>query len=77
MKYLITRTDQYRCDTEEEANEFLDTLRQDKTYDIISTTVTQKAKKQKGEIIDSWVRLVVKKKYNDEAEPETDINFAN
>lgn len=70
MKYLLTRTDVFRCDTEQEAEQFLTQLKNSGEYDVNSSTITKRELKQKGEVVDEWVRLTVKKIYNSEKEPE-------
>ena len=76
MKYLITRTDIYRCDTEEEAKSFLQELK-DGGLCVISSTIQMKEKKQKGEVVDEWTRLTVKTVYNDEKEPDFPFEVEN
>lgn len=71
MKYLVTQTDVYRCDSEKEAEVFLSNLKSDHTFEVVSSKMEKKELKQKGEIIDEWIRLTVKKKVNDEKEPYT------
>lgn len=69
MKYLITQTDVYRCDSEKEAEDFLKVLKNDYSFEVVSSKMEKREMKQKGEIIDEWIRLTVKKKFNDEKEP--------
>ena len=76
MKYLITRTDIYRCDTEEEAKAFVQELK-DEGNCVVSSTIQMKDRKQKGEVIDEWIRLTVKTVYNDEKEPDTPFETYN
>ena len=71
MKYLITQTDVYRCDSEKEAEDFLKVLKNDYSFEVVSSKMEKREMKQKGEIIDEWIRLTVKKKFNDEKEPYT------
>lgn len=68
MKFLITTTEVYRCDDENEAQLFVDQLKR-KGNDIVSSTIQKKERKVKGEIVDEWVRLTIKTNYNDEKEP--------
>lgn len=71
MKYLITQTDVYRCDNEREAEEFLKLLKSDYSFEVVSSKMEKRELKSKGEVIDEWIRLTVKKKVNDEKEPYT------
>lgn len=74
MKYLITQTDVYRCDNEREAEEFLKLLKSDYSFEVVSSKMEKRELKSKGEVIDEWIRLTVKKKVNDEKEPYTPCN---
>lgn len=71
MKYLITRVDTFRCDDENEAQAFLENLKENADGVIVSSSISKKERKAKGEIIDEWIRLTVKTVYNDEKEPIT------
>lgn len=71
MKYLVNQTDVFRCDNEREAEDFVKTLKSDYSFEITSYSMEKKEQKVKGEVVDDWVRLTVKKKYNDEKEPFT------
>ncbi len=70
MKYLINTTDVFRCDNESEAEAFLNTMKKDSSFEIVSSTISKKETKSKGEVVDSWVRLTIKKVFNNEKEPE-------
>ena len=69
MKYLINKTEIYRCDTEDEANAFVQDLK-DAGNCVVSSTIQMKERKQKGEVVDEWIRLTIKTVYNDEKEPD-------
>lgn len=75
MKFLITTTEVYRCDDENEAQAFIEQLKR-RGNDIVSSTIQKKERKVKGEIVDEWVRLTIKTNYNDEKEPESSY-YAN
>ena len=68
MKYLVNKTEIYRCDSEKEAKDFVQNLK-DGGHCVVSSTIQVKERKQKGEIVDEWIRLTVKTVYNDEKEP--------
>ena len=59
MKFLITTTEVYRCDDENEAQAFVEQLKR-RGNDIVSSTIQKKERKVKGEIVDEWVRLTIK-----------------
>lgn len=69
MKYLVNKTEIYRCDTEEEAKAFIEELKEQGLY-VVTSTIQMKERKQKGEVVDEWIRLTVKTVYNDEKEPD-------
>ena len=68
MKYLINKTEIYRCDSEAEAKAFVEELKEEGLC-VVSSTIQMKERKQKGEVVDEWIRLTVKTVYNDEKDP--------
>lgn len=68
-KYLINRIDTFRVDTEKEAKDFVEQLKRG-DGEVIKHSIEYKEQKSKGEVIQSWYRLVVKRQYNDEKEPD-------
>lgn len=77
MKFLIQTTEIFRCDSEQEAETFLKDMKKDKNYEITSSTVAKKEVKQKGEVVDSYIKLTVKKVYNEEKDPLVPYNHEN
>ena len=77
MKFLIQTTEIFRCDSEQEAETFLKDMKKDKNYEINSSTVAKKEVKQKGEVVDSYIKLTVKKVYNEEKDPLVPYNHEN
>ena len=69
MKYLINTTETYRLNSEEEVKAFLEELKKDKTFTIKKYSSVKKELKQKGEVIDEWIRFTVTKEFNSEKEP--------
>lgn len=67
-RYLINRVDTYRVDSEADAKRFVEELKQS-DGEVLKHSIEYKEQKSKGEVIQSWYRLVVKKQYNDEKEP--------
>ena len=65
--YLIKVTEQYRCDTEQEAKTLIDEAKQNHQYTVI------KSLKQKGEIVDEWRRVIITKENTSEKEPDSTI----
>ena len=71
--YLIKVTEQYRCDTEEEAVALIESAKQDKQYTVVKTSSEIKTLKSKGEVIDSWRRVIITKEFTEEKEPDVQL----
>ena len=74
MKYLIDTTEIYRVDSEAEADQLLETAKASGLLNKYSCVY--KERKQKGEIIDSWYRVTLNKKFTDEKDPTTQITIS-
>ena len=70
MKYLINTTEVYRVDTMGDVEALRTAAEADPNYEVGSLTYKTKVKKLKGEIIDEWYQVSIKKIFNDEKEPE-------
>lgn len=68
-KYLIKVTEEYRADTEAEADEILKAAREDEMYEIKKSTKTKKETKAKGEVVDEWFNVSITKIFDSEKEP--------
>ena len=53
-RYLIKVTEQYRCDSEEEARKLIEEAKKNNQYTVTKSSSEIKTLKQKGEIIDEW-----------------------
>ena len=71
--FLIKVTEQYRCESEEEAQELIEKAKKSKKYTVIKSSSEIKTVKSKGEIIDSWRRVIINKEFNEEKEPDSYI----
>lgn len=69
MKYLIKTTEQYRCDTEQEALELISAAKQATEYEVTKYNNEIKTLKAKGEIVDEWRRVTITKVFSEEKEP--------
>lgn len=69
MKYLISTTETYRINSEEEVKAFLEELKKDDNFEIKKYSSIKKELKQKGEVVDDWIRFTVTKEFNSEKEP--------
>ncbi len=74
MKYLITTTEVYRFSSENEASNFIENAKKEAGYVLKKNTVEYKEKRQKGEVVDYWWKVTLVKSFNDEKEPETDVD---
>lgn len=75
MKYLTTTTDVYRVDTVEEVERLHEELRNSKEFSLLAFSYRTKTVKAKGEIIDEYQLVTVKKGFNDEKDPDAVINI--
>lgn len=67
-KYLINKVETFRVDSEEEAKTFVEQLKRG-SGEVLKHSIEYKEQKAKGEVVQNWYRLVVKRQYNDEKEP--------
>ncbi len=69
--YLIKVTEQYRCDTEEEAKNLINEAKKNSEYTVTKSSDEIKTLKQKGEVVEEWRRVVITKEFNDEKVPDS------
>lgn len=74
-KYLISTTEVYRVDSEAEAKELIEQAKVAPEYGLAKYTSEYKERKQKGDVVDEYYKVTLVKKFNDEKEPEADINI--
>ena len=74
-KYLISTTEVYRVDSEAEAKELIEQAKVAPEYGLAKYTSEYKERKQKGEVVDEYYKVTLVKKFNNEKEPEADINI--
>lgn len=73
MKYLITCVETYRIDNENEATELINKAKAASDFTLIKYNCEYKEKKKGGEVIDEYYKVILTKGFNDEKEPERDI----
>lgn len=73
-KYLIKTEETYRVDTEEEAKALIEDAKVDGAGDLVKYNCEYHDKKVKGEIVDTWYRVTLKRFFNDEKEPVVDVS---
>ena len=75
MKYLVSSDDTYWVNTVEEVEQFHEELKNDTHFTLASFGYKHKEVKQKGEVIDEYELVTVKKLFNNEKEPDSDIKI--
>lgn len=73
MRNLIEVNETYRVDSEAEADQLVEEAKASGMLNKYSCTYRER--KAKGEIIDSWYRVVLNKKITDEKEPEIQVTL--
>lgn len=73
-KYLVSTTETYRVDTENEATRAIEEAKQDGSYILGKYTSEHKERKSKGEVIDEYWKLTLTKLFNDIKEPDSIVN---
>ena len=71
--YLIKTTQQYRCDTEAEAQNLINTAKKANEYIVTKSSSEIRTLKQKGEVVDEWRRVLITKEFTTEKEPSSQI----
>lgn len=76
-KYLVSATEVYRVDNEENAAALIDEAKAETKYILAKYSSVKKEKKAKGEIVDEWYQVTLVKKFNDEKDPisNIDVNY--
>ena len=75
MSYLLTTTETYRFESENEVTAFLDSVKENqKNYILSKYSTVHKEKKVKGEVEDEWYRVTIVKVFNKEKEPDQIVN---
>jgi len=78
-KYLITTVETYRVESQKDAEELIAEAKKDNSYTLIKYSSIYKEKKLKGEVIDSWYRVILTKSFTEEKEPmeKFEVNYTN
>ena len=75
MKYLVNTTEVYRVENIEAVEALQEEVKADGRYEVASFTYKAKNKKLKGEIVEEWYQVSVKKVFNDEKDPFTSVSI--
>ena len=76
MRYLTSVVETYRLPNDEAVKVFLEELKQDPSFEVTKYSSVKKELKQKGEVVDEWVRFSVTKAFNNEKEPDSVITIS-
>lgn len=77
MKFLINSVITYKCDSVNEVERFHEELQNDARFTLNSFNYKVKQIKDKGEVVEEYYLVSAKLIFNDEKEPDTqvDINY--
>ena len=75
MKYLLEVTETYRVSNEAEAQELIENAKQGKSQLLKKYSSQYKERKQKGEVVDAWYKVTLVKEFNDEKEPDNQVEI--
>jgi len=68
-RYLVSTTETYRVDSEAEAQALIQENKNINYGELVKYSSTYRERKQKGEVVDSWYRVILTKSITDEKEP--------
>lgn len=72
-KFLISTVETYRVDTDDEAKVLIEDAKHSSMFELGKYSSEYKEVKQKGEVVDSYYKCVLTKKFNAEKEPSQHI----
>ena len=72
-KYLISTIENYRVDSEKEAENLINNAKEDNHYVLAKYKCEHKERKSKGEVIDEWYKVILEKHFTDEKEPDRQL----
>jgi hypothetical protein len=75
-KYLVSTTEVYRVDTEDEATRAIEEAKNEVSYTLGKYTSERKEVKSKGEVIDEYWKLSLTKLFNDIKEADTPVTVS-
>lgn len=70
MKYLINTTEVYRVDSEAVVDQLIAEAKEDPNFTLVKYNREYKERKSKGEVVDSWYKVSLVKRFTDEKEPD-------
>ncbi len=75
-RYLISTTETYRVDSEDEAKALIDEAKHESISNLNKYSCVQKEQKLKGEVVQSWYRVTLNKSFTNEKEPEEEVTIS-
>lgn len=75
-KYLIHTTEVYNISTVPEVEQFHEELRNDPSFSLVSFGYKTKYIKEKGDVIDEYQLVSVKKAFNEEKNPCVSVDIS-
>ena len=76
MKYLISTVETYRVNSESDVETLITEAKGAREYELAKYTREYKEKKSKGEVIDTWYKVTLTKKFTDEKEPDRSVEVS-
>ena len=74
-RYLVSTTETYRVDSEAEAQTLIQENKNINYGELVKYSSTYRERKQKGEVVDSWYRVILTKSITDEKEPDGSVEI--
>ncbi len=72
-KFLVSTVETYRVDTDDEAKALIEEAKNSSMFELGKYSSEYKEKMSKGEIVDSYFKVVLTKKFNDIKDPSQHI----
>ena len=76
MRYLISTVETYRVNNESDVEALIAEAKNASEYELAKYTREYKEKKSKGEVIDTWYKVTLTKKFTDEKEPDRNVEVS-
>ena len=75
-KYLITTTEAYRVDSENEAAELINEAKANNKWMLQKYSSVKKEKKKNGEVLDEYYLVSLVKQFNDVKDPISEVSVS-
>lgn len=74
-KHLISVTEVYRVDNEDQAARLIEDAKNSNQYTLSKYSSVHKERKKQGAVVDEWYRLTLTKVFDDEKEPISEVSI--